>query len=75
MNRRTRRKPAAMRQRVSPLAVHPYAGDGIRDHRGADRCRQPCGLPRTHAVHQLPPTDPDVVHAEQRRIGETGPDP
>lgn len=49
---------------------HPYAGDGIRDHKGHDRC-QTCGLPKERDVHELPPTEPDVRAEEMRRVGET----
>lgn len=51
-------------------AAHPYAGDGIHDHRGDDRCAV-CGLPRDREVHELPPTEADVRAAEARRVGET----
>lgn len=49
---------------------HPYAGDGVRDHKGHDRC-QTCGLPKERDVHELPPTEDDVRAEEARRVGET----
>lgn len=52
--------------------AHLYAGDGIVDHAGADRC-QHCGLARVHTIHTLPPTDPAVTEVEARRAGERMP--
>lgn len=49
---------------------HAYAGDGIPDHKGHDRCAL-CGLPKERSVHELPPTEDDVRDAEARRVGET----
>lgn len=48
---------------------HPYAPDGIRDHKGHDRCLT-CSLPRERDVHELPPTEDDVRAEEARRVGE-----
>ena len=48
---------------------HPYVGDGIRDHRGEDRCAE-CGLGRGHRVHALEPVDPQVAETSRRIVGE-----
>lgn len=48
---------------------HVYRGDGVRDHRGEDRCGD-CGLAWTHRVHQLDPVDPAAVEVQQRITGE-----
>lgn len=52
------------------MNIHPYAGDGIPDRRGDDRCLN-CGLPKERDVHELPPTEDDVRAEEARRVGET----
>lgn len=54
---------------LTRLAKHGYAADGIPDVQGDDRCGE-CGLPRSHQVHELEPTDTAVSEVEQRRIGE-----
>jgi hypothetical protein len=46
-----------------------YAGDGARDHTGADRCAN-CGLPKTHRRHELPPTPDAAATLDARRAGE-----
>jgi hypothetical protein len=48
---------------------HVYVGDGVRDHRDRDRCRD-CGLDVDHRVHQLEPVDPEVAEATGRITGE-----
>lgn len=53
------------------LPKHLYRGDGIKDHRGEDRCRD-CGLGRGHRVHELEPVDPEVAEATHRITGERG---
>jgi hypothetical protein len=57
---------------TNPLAghqIHQFRDDEVPDHRGRTRCAD-CGLDRDHKLHQLPATDPAVVAAEARRIGE-----
>lgn len=48
---------------------HPYRGDGVRNHRGEDRCGD-CGLAETHRVHRLDPVDPEVAETTSRITGE-----
>ena len=50
-------------------AAHPYAGDGVPDHTGRDRCAV-CGLPQTHKLHNLAETPAEVKAIEARRLGE-----
>lgn len=37
-----------------PKRRHDYDGDGQKDARGADRCKQ-CGTPKPNAMHQPAP--------------------
>lgn len=53
----------------SAPAPHPYVGDGITDHTGADRCRR-CGYAKAKAWHVMPEVDPAVGVVEARRVGE-----
>lgn len=48
---------------------HPYRGDGVRDHRGEDRCED-CGLAKGHRVHRLERVDPEVAQTTSRITGE-----
>ena len=56
-------------------AAHPYAGDGVADHTGRDRCAV-CGLGRDWGAgkqrHQLPDTPPEAAAVGARMLGEGG---
>lgn len=54
------------------LSTHLYAGDGIPDENGDDRCVQArCGLPAQHRIHVLPPVPEDARRHEARMLGES----
>jgi hypothetical protein len=56
---------------VKTTATHPYIGDGIKDHRGEDRCANGnCARPRSNPVHDLPPAPPQQQQ-HRERYGET----
>lgn len=41
------------------------------DWAGRPGCRD-CPLPKEHDIHRVPETDPAVIEAEARRLGERG---
>lgn len=88
MFQRPARRAPTPRRRVPPgkaktrVDRHPFALDATvpPDHRGRDTCRTchcigKAGDARhVNAGDELPPVDPAVREAEQRRYGETGDD-
>ena len=57
---------------MKTTTVHVYAGDGIPDYWGKDRCARPgCALPRTHEVHDVPERTEEERAIGARILGET----
>lgn len=41
------------------------------DHRGDYRCAAPCGLPKSHRIHEVPEPNPEAAVIDARILGET----
>lgn len=60
---------------MKPAAPHPYAGDGIHDRTGRDRCAV-CGLGRDWGAgakaHDMPAVPDAAAEVGARMLGESG---